>query len=105
MPTTSPDLVVSPAAFDRESTPRLRAYPADGRTARCSRATLSMLWFITSGRAANSSSSDAGSPFASLTSVSTRANGRTARIAAMQSATWAMPPSARSSRATIVSTT
>jgi hypothetical protein len=42
---------------------------------------------------------------AAIARLPIRADGRTARIAAMHSATWAMPPSARSSRATIVSTT
>ncbi len=100
----SPDFVVSPAALARASTDRLRAYPADGRTARCSRATVSRLWLRTSGRAANSSASDASSPRASEISVSMRVPGRRARIASTHAATWAMPPSGRSSRATIVST-
>ena len=59
IPTISPDLVVRPAALARASTDRLRAYPAEGRTARCSRATVSMLWLSTSGRTANSTSSEA----------------------------------------------
>ena len=39
----NPDFVVNPAACERASTERLRAYPAEGRTIRCSRATVSML--------------------------------------------------------------
>ena len=57
-----------------------------------------------SGRTANSNSSDASSPFASLTSVSIAVVGRTVRMASTHAATWAKPLSARSSRATIVST-
>ncbi len=63
-----------------------------------------MLWLNTSGRTANSASSDASEPRTSDTSVSTRVPGRRRRIAETHAATWAIPPSARSSRATIVST-
>ena len=55
-------------------------------------------------RRRTAASSDAASPLASEISVSTRVAGRRARIASTHAATWAMPPSARSSRATIVST-
>ncbi len=72
----NPDLVTSPAALALANTDRLRAYPADGRTARCSRATVSTLWFITSGRQANNVARAASLPRASEINVSTRASGR-----------------------------
>ena len=104
IPTINPDLTIKPAALARARTERLRAYPADGRTARCSLATVSMLWFNTSGRTSKSRASDRSSPFASEISVSTRVPGHRSRMASTQRATWAMPPSGRSSRATMVST-
>ena len=104
IPTINPDFVASPAALARDRTDKLRAYPADGRTARWRRATVSMLWFSTSGRTANSKASESASPFASEINVSIRVSGHRRRTASTQRATWAMPPSGRSSRATIVST-
>ena len=108
IPATNPDLVVSPAAFARARTDRLRAYDAEGRTARWRRATVSMLWFRTSGRDAKTTSRARSSPRRSLMSASTDGAGDAAEpsawIASMVAATWAAPPSSRSSRATIVRT-
>ncbi len=70
MPRMIPDLVVRPASSARASTPRLRAYPAEGRTARWSRATVSMLWLRTSGRASKMVLSDSSSPLQSEISTS-----------------------------------
>ena len=57
MPRMMPDLVSRPASAARPSRASERKYAADGRAARCSRATVSRLWFRTSGRAANNASS------------------------------------------------
>ena len=104
MPRIRPDLVVRPAALARASTDRLRAYPAEGRTARCRRATVSRLWLRMSGRTANSRSRESPFPLASLISVSTMIPSTRRRMASTVSATMAKPPSGRSSLATMVST-
>ena len=63
-----------------------------------------MLWLSTSGRAAKTVSSDAGSPLQSEMSTSTRASGDRLRMAWMVAANAPAPPSGRSSRATQVTT-
>ena len=63
-----------------------------------------MLWFSTSGRTSNRAAREVASPRASLISVSTVVCGRASRTAVTHAATWPIPPSGRSSRATIVST-
>ncbi len=103
-PTISDDLVVRPAAFARASTERLRAYEAEGRTVRWRRATVSRLWFSTSGRASNTTPSESGSPLQSGMSTSTAVPGLAARMAWTVAANPAAPPSDRSSRATAVTT-
>ena len=104
MPRMMPDFVSRPASEDRASSASDRKYAADGRAARCSRATVSRLWFSTSGRAAKIVSSASGSPLQSGMSTSTRVAGVRERIAAMVAAKPAAPPSGRSSRATLVIT-
>jgi len=105
MPTIIEDLVTRPAALARASTDKLRAYPAEGRTARCNRATVSMLWLKTSGRASNTVLNEASSPARSETKTSILLAGRRSRTASTVAATAAAPPSPRSSRAVIVTTT
>ncbi len=104
-PTMSPDLVVSPAAAARARTERLRAYDADGRTARCSRGTVSTLWFSTSGRgvedrrpASRHRRGNRGS------APRPGSRGSVAGSSSIVAAKAAAPPSSRSSRATAVST-
>ena len=63
-----------------------------------------MLWFSTSGRASKIVSSDAASPLQSEISTSTVVAGVRDRMARMVSAMAPAPPSARSSRATHVTT-
>ncbi len=104
MPTIRPDFVVRPAALDLANTERLRAYDAEGRTARWRRATVSMLWFNTSGRASKMVASEASSPRQSGMSTSMSVPGRRSRMAATVAAKAPAPPSARSSRATAVTT-
>jgi hypothetical protein len=77
---------------------------ADGRTARCSRGTVSTLWFTTSGRASSTSCNDSARPRRSEMSTSMPQSGVRARMACTVAATCAAPPSVRSSRATIVIT-
>ena len=105
MPRIRPDLVVRPASFARASTASDHAYPADGRAARWSRATVSRLWLRTSGRASKMTSSEGASPLQSGISTSTRVRGLRARTAAIVAAKPDTPPSSTSSRATLVTTT
>ena len=78
---------------------------ADGRAARCRRATVSRLWFSTSGRAAKITSSASAIALAvGDEHLDPRVAGDRARTAAIVAAKPAAPPSARSSRATLVIT-
>ena len=64
-----------------------------------------MLWFSTSGRARSTVSRAASTPWKSGIRTSTRQSGASRRIAAIVRAKISAPPSARSSRLTLVTTT
>ena len=96
------DLVTSPAARAWPSTSSDRPYRKPGLIRRKIRGTVSMLWASTSGRAANTSASRAGSALKSGMSSSTRQPGTAAWISAQVCAYSQAPPSGRSSRATPV---
>jgi len=68
-----------------------RRYPALGRTARCRRATVSTLWFNTSGAASMINCNDAASPLRSLVRTSTFVSGERSRMARIVAAIARLP--------------
>ena len=100
-------LVIAPASFAQRRTFTLCSHEQrTSRMVRCRRGTTSTLCANTSGRPSRMSvSTSRRTPWKSPTRVSTRRSGLRSLMRRTVFATWAAPPSSRSSRSTMVITT
>ena len=94
-----------PSSLAWSRTPRLRSQRARLRTGFWSRRTVSRLWLRMSGRASMTTRNAASLPLKSGIRTSMPIPGEVSRICRIVSAKTLAPPSARSSRATLVTTT